>query len=91
VNAPEFYSAPAPELDQANPRKRRKKISFEEEMNQCFRRNCYCEAEREKTKTWAPQQFAMQKDDVTEAQEIATRLIEGEMSAKKSFCPLVWQ
>jgi hypothetical protein len=76
-------------LDQGHPKKRRKRNPFEKEMNQFFTRNCYSEAEREIVKTWVPYQFAMQKDDMTEAQEIATRLIEGKLSAKQSLCPLV--
>lgn len=77
MNAQEIYTASVLELEQANLRKRRKRIPFEKEMNQFFARNCYTEAERGKVRASPAYQFAAQKDDMIEAQEIATRLLEG--------------
>ena len=48
----------------------------ETEMDLFFVRNCYTEAERKKVKASRPYQIAMEKKDVVEAQEIATRVLE---------------
>lgn len=69
--------AQPPELEMGTPRKRRKRIPFEKEMDQFFARNCYSAAERERVKAWSAYLLAAQKDDIIQAQEIATRLLEG--------------
>ncbi len=46
-------------------------------MNLFFVRNCYSEKEREKVKSSAAYQLALDKKDAIEAQEIATRVLEG--------------
>jgi len=51
-------------------------MTIETEMDQFFARNCYSEKERQRVKAWRPYQLAMDKKDVVEAQEIATRVIE---------------
>jgi len=53
-------------------------MTFKNEMNQFFVRNCYSEQQRERVKAWPAYQRAEEKDDVTEAQEIATRFLEAE-------------
>jgi len=61
-------------------------MTFETEMGQFFIRNCYSEKERERVKVWPPYQLAAQKGDTTEAQEIATRVLEGGLGiSKESF------
>ena len=45
-------------------------------MDHFFARNCYTEAERKRVKAWRPYQAAMEKNDIVEAQEIATRVLE---------------
>jgi hypothetical protein len=52
-------------------------MTFEKEMNQFFIRNCYSEKERELVKARPAYQLAAEKNDPTEAQEIATRVLEG--------------
>lgn len=54
-----------------------KDMKCEKEMNQFFARNCYSEKEREKVKASPAYRLAMEKDDAIEAQEIATRVLEG--------------
>jgi len=51
-------------------------MKSETEMDHFFARNCYTEAERKRVKAWRPYQVAMEKNDVVEAQEIATRVLE---------------
>ena len=53
-------------------------MTFKNRMNQFFARNCYSEKERERVKAWPAYQRAEEKDDITEAEEIATRVLEGE-------------
>jgi hypothetical protein len=67
---------PPPELEMKSPRKRRKKMPFEKEMDQFFIRNCYTEPERERVRACPAYQLAALKDDMIEAQEIATRVVE---------------
>ena len=52
-------------------------MSFETEMDQFFIRNCYLEKEREKVKASPAYQAAAEMNDVTQAQETATRILEG--------------
>lgn len=58
----------SPEMD--------KNMTCETEMNQFFARNCYSEKEREKVKASLAYRLAMEKNDATQAQEIATRVLE---------------
>lgn len=51
-------------------------MTFENEMDQFFSRNCYSEKERTRVKSWRPYQLAAEKDDTIEAQEIATQVLE---------------
>ena len=63
-------------------------MTFKNEMNQFFARNCYSERQRERVKAWPAYQRAEERDDITEAQEIATRVLEAEARDKqesKSF------
>ncbi len=46
-------------------------------MDLFFVRNCYSEKEREKVKASLAYRLAMEKDDAVQAQEIATRVLEG--------------
>ena len=52
-------------------------MTFKNEMNLFFARNCYSEKEREKVQTWPAYLRAMEDNDATAAQEIATRIQEG--------------
>lgn len=51
-------------------------MTSETEMDYFFARNCYTEAERKRVRAWPAYQVAMEKNDVVEAQEIATRVLE---------------
>jgi hypothetical protein len=51
-------------------------MTSETEMDHFFARNCYTEAERKRVKAWPAYQVAMEKNDIVEAQEIATRVLE---------------
>ena len=51
-------------------------MSFETEMDRFFARNCYSEEERRRVESWRPYQLAAEKDDIIEAQEIATQVLE---------------
>ena len=51
-------------------------MSFETEMDQFFARNCYFDADRKRVKAWPDYKIAAEKNDVVEAQEIATRVVE---------------
>ena len=51
-------------------------MKFDIEMDQFFVRNCYTEPERRRVKAWRPYQLAGEKNDVIEAQEIASRVLE---------------
>ena len=51
-------------------------MTFENEMDQFFARNCYSEKERTRVRAWRPYQLAAEKNDTIEAQEIATRVLE---------------
>jgi len=57
-----------------------KNMTSEREMDLFFARNCYSEQEREKVKASSAYRFAMEKDDTVQAQEIATRVLEGKSS-----------
>jgi hypothetical protein len=46
-------------------------------MDLFFVRNCYSEKEREKVKTSQAYRLAMEKQDTIQAQEVATRVLEG--------------
>jgi isoaspartyl peptidase/L-asparaginase-like protein (Ntn-hydrolase superfamily) len=51
-------------------------MTCEKEMNLFFVRNCYSEKEREKVKQSAAYQLAVEKNDATQAQEFACRILE---------------
>jgi hypothetical protein len=51
-------------------------MKFDKEMDRFFMRNCYSEREREQVRVWPPYQLARDKNDPTEAQEIATQFLE---------------
>jgi hypothetical protein len=51
-------------------------MTFENEMDQFFARNCYSQKERGRVKAWRPYQLAAEKNDTVEAQEIATLVLE---------------
>jgi hypothetical protein len=53
-----------------------KDMTCEKEMNLFFVRNCYSEKEREKVKQSAAYQLAVEKNDATQAQEFACRILE---------------
>ena len=61
----------------SEPKETDNEMTFEKEMNQFFIRNCYSEKEREAVKARPAYQLAAEKNDPTEAQEIATRVLEG--------------
>ena len=50
--------------------------NFNTEMEQFFTRNCYFERQREEVKASPPYQLAVEMNDPTQAQEIATRVLE---------------
>ena len=52
-------------------------MTFEMEMDQFFARNCYSEAERLRVKAWRPYRLAAEDNDIVQAQETATRVLEG--------------
>jgi hypothetical protein len=45
-------------------------------MDQFFARNCYFEKERERVKAWPAYRLAVDTEDIIQAQEIATRVLE---------------
>jgi hypothetical protein len=51
-------------------------MRFETEMDRFFARNCYSKEERRRVESSRPYQLAAEKDDIIEAQEIATRVLE---------------
>ena len=53
-----------------------KAMTCEREMDLFFARNCYSQKEREKVKASLAYRLAMEKNDATQAQEIATRVLE---------------
>ena len=52
-------------------------MTFENEMDQFFARNCYSEMERLKVKACPPYRLAAEANDIIQAQEIAARVLEG--------------
>jgi hypothetical protein len=52
-------------------------MTFETEMDQFFARNCFFEKDRERVKASPAYRQAVELDDIIQAQEIATRVIEG--------------
>jgi|KBSMisStandDraft_5_1062788.scaffolds.fasta_scaffold960247_2 hypothetical protein len=51
-------------------------MTFETEMDQFFVRNCYAEKERMRVKTHLAYRRAAELNDVIQAQETATRILE---------------
>ena len=62
-------------------------MTFETEMDQFFARNCYSESERNRVKAWRPYQLAAAKNDIIEAQEIATRVLEKGLGLPEESSP----
>ena len=54
-------------------------MTFENEMDQFFVRNCYSEKERLRVKVCLPYRLAAENNDTVQAQEIATRVLEGKL------------
>jgi hypothetical protein len=52
-------------------------MTFETEMDQFFARNCYCENERLRVKACLAYRRAAETEDAIQAQETATRILEG--------------
>jgi hypothetical protein len=52
-------------------------MKFENEMDQFFARNCYSEKERLRVKACLAYRRAAETDDAIQAQETATRILEG--------------
>jgi len=52
-------------------------MTFETEMDQFFARNCYSEKDRLRVKACPPYRLAAENNDTIQAQEIATRVLEG--------------
>ncbi len=59
-------------------------MSFETEMNTFFMRNCYTEKERTLVRQWPAYRRAVESDDTTAAQEIATQVQEGKIRPELS-------
>jgi hypothetical protein len=57
-------------------------MKFDKEMDQFFMRNCYSEREREQVREWPAYRLARDKNDPTEAQEIATQVLETKASER---------
>ena len=60
-----------------------KEMTFATEMDHFFARNCYFEKERARVKAWPAYHLAEQKADITLAQEVATRVLEGGLDIVK--------
>jgi hypothetical protein len=54
-------------------------------MDFFFARNCYTEAERSRVKAWRPYQVAMEQDDIVQAQEIVTCVLEQGLGLPPNF------
>lgn len=55
-------------------------MTCEREMDLFFARNCYSENERDKVKASPAYRLAMEQSDAIQAQEIATRVLEGKLT-----------
>jgi len=51
-------------------------MTFENEMDQFFMRNCYSETERSRVKACQPYRVAAEHNDAIQAQEVATLVLE---------------
>jgi hypothetical protein len=78
----------APSSKKSKHRKWKTTMTFKNEMNLFFARNCYSEQEREKVQAWPAYRRAMDNNDPIEAQEIATRVQEGKESNRPA--PIRW-
>ncbi len=67
---------PAAGMKAGGLQEKKKIMTCEREMNLFFVRNCYSEKEREKVKSSAAYQLAVEKNDATQAQEFACRILE---------------
>ena len=56
-------------------------MTFENEMDQFFVRNCYSENERVRVKACPSYRLAAEKSDTIQAQEIATQVLEGKLGS----------
>jgi hypothetical protein len=72
-----MLNSPTAGITAGEPKETDNEMTFEKEMNQFFIRNCYSEKERETVKARPAYQLAAEKNDPTEAQEIATQVLEG--------------
>jgi hypothetical protein len=54
-------------------------MTFENEMDQFFARNCYSEKERLRVRECLAYRRAAESHDATQAQETATRILEGSL------------
>jgi hypothetical protein len=51
-------------------------MTFEREMDQFFMRNCYFDKDRERVRATPAYRQAEAQEDITQAQEVATRVLE---------------
>jgi len=58
-------------------------MTFENEMDQFFARNCYSEMERSRVKACRPYRLAADNNDAIQAQEISARVLEGRLGLEE--------
>jgi hypothetical protein len=58
-------------------------MTFETEMDQFFARNCYSEKQRFRVKACPSYRLAAENNDTIQAQEIATRVLEGGLGSSE--------
>ena len=58
-------------------------MTFENEMDQFFARNCYSEMERFRVKECLPYRLAAESNDIVQAQEVATRVLEDAVRSRQ--------
>jgi len=62
-------------------------MTFDNEMDRFFIRNCYSEREREQVRVWPAYKLARDKNDPTEGQEIATQFLETKANERTAVRP----
>jgi hypothetical protein len=62
-------------------------MTFDNEMDRFFIRNCYSEREREQVRVWPAYKLARDKNDPTEGQEIATQFLETKANERAAARP----
>jgi hypothetical protein len=62
-------------------------MTFDNEMDRFFIRNCYSEREREQVRVWPAYKLARDKNDPTEGQEIATQFLETKANERTAAQP----